>query len=83
VAVGVELGATVAVGVTVGVGKGVSVGVGQGTGSHQAILTVSMRQPSLEPMVSLAIRQRSLPPVGTKGKLTTVVMNPSELPLQA
>jgi hypothetical protein len=44
---------------------------------------VSTRQPSLEPLVSLAIRQRSLPPVGIKGRFTTVVMKPSELPLQA
>jgi hypothetical protein len=30
---------------------------------HQVMLTVSTRQPSLETMVSLAIRQRSLPSV--------------------
>src|SRR5262245_22638920 len=72
-----------------GVGRGLGVaycrgvGVEQGTGSHQAMLTVSTRQPSFEPLRSLAIRQRNLPPVGTKGRFTTVVMKPPELPLQA
>jgi hypothetical protein len=45
---------------------------------------VSTRQPSLELLVSLAIRQRSLLSMaGIKGTVTTVVMKPSELPLQA
>ncbi len=44
---------------------------------------VSRRQPSLEPLVSLAILQRSLKPVEIIGRFTTVVMKPPELPLQA
>ena len=91
VGLGVTLGVVVAVGVGVAVGVvvavavavGVGVGVSHGTGSHQAIRTVSTRQPSLEPLLSLAIRQRSLPPAGMSGRFTTVVMKPSELPLQA
>jgi hypothetical protein len=83
--VGVELGGIVPVGVgdIGGVGVTGGVGVSHGAGAHQAIKIVSTRQPSLEPLLSLAIRQRSLPPVEMNGKLTTVVMNPSELPLQA
>jgi hypothetical protein len=92
VAVGVALGVFVglAVAVAVGVGVGViggvavGVGVGHGTGAQPAILTVSTRQPSLEPPVSLAIRQRSLLlPAKMKGRFTTVVIKPSELPLHA
>ena len=97
-AVGVGLGVivgvavAVAVGVAVGVAMGVDeavavalgVGEGQGFGTHPAILTVSTRQPSLEPLVSLAIRQRSLLlPAKMKGRFTTVVIKPSELPLHA
>jgi len=65
-----------------GVGRG-RLGVGgiHGTGAHPLTLTVSMRQPSLEPLLSLAIRQRSLSPMTMIGRLTTVVMKPSELPL--
>jgi hypothetical protein len=59
-------------GVTLGaVGVDVTVGVGAGDGEHggpcpwhQVMLTVSTRQPSLEPLVSLAIRQRSMPLFG-------------------
>lgn len=90
VAVGVALGVFVGVAVTVGVGVGViggvalGVGEGQGIGAHPAMLIVSTRQPSLEPPVSLAIRQRSLLlPEKMAGRFTTVVMKPSELPLHA
>ena len=80
VAVAVALGVDEAVGVAVAVG----VGEGHGFGTHPAILTVSTRQPSLEPLVSLAIRQRSLVlPAKNKGRFTTVVIKPSELPLHA
>ena len=65
---GVIAGVGVTVGVTVGVPEGVGVGVigGVGVGEHggpwhQVMLKVSTRQPSLEPLVSLAIRQRRLP----------------------
>ena len=78
VAVGVAVGVDEAVAVAVGVGEG------HGFGTHPAILTVSTRQPSLEPLVSLAIRQRSLlSPAKMKGRFTTVVIKPSELPLHA
>ena len=86
IAVDVDEAVAVAVGVGVGVGVGVAVGVGEGHGfgTHPAILTVSTRQPSLEPLVSLAIRQRSLLlPAKMKGRFTTVVIKPSELPLHA
>ncbi len=85
VAVGVAVGVTV--GVTDGVGVGVIGGVGVGVGVpekwHQTMLVVSMRQPSLEPLLSLAIRQRSTPFPSSWGMFTTVVMKPSELPLHA
>jgi hypothetical protein len=86
--VGRDLGVTLglAVGVGVGVIGGVALGVGegQGIGAHPAMLIVSTRQPSLEPPVSLAIRQRSLLlPEKMAGRFTTVVMKPSELPLHA
>lgn len=86
VAVGVAVGVDEAVAVGVGVIGGVALGVGEGHGfgTHPAILTVSTRQPSLEPLVSLAIRQRSLlSPAKMKGRFTTVVIKPSELPLHA
>jgi hypothetical protein len=80
VAVGVALG--VAVGVEDAVG--VAVGVGHGSLTQPKISTVSTRQPSLDPVVSLAIRQRSLLFRGRKiGRLTTVVTKPSDLPLHA
>ena len=86
VTVGVGVAVAVGVGVTVAVGVGVSlavgVGVGQGLFTQPKISIVSTRQPSFEPVVSLAIRQRSF--MGnTIGRLTTVVTKPSELPLQA
>ena len=78
VAVGVALGVDEAVAVAVGVGEG------HGNGTQPKISTVSTRQPSLDPVVSLAIRQRSLLSTGRKiGRLATVVTKPSELPLQA
>ena len=83
---GLTVGVAVAVGVGVGVIGGVAVGVGveHGSGAQPAILTVSTRQPSLDPVVSLAIRQRSLLSTAIKtGRLITVVMKPFELPLQA
>jgi hypothetical protein len=86
VAVGVDeaVAVTVAVGVAGGVGVSVGVGVGHGIGAQPVISIVSRRQPSLDPVVSLAIRQRSLLSRGRKsGRLTTVVTKPSELPLQA
>jgi hypothetical protein len=84
VALGVDEAVAVAVGVGVGVTGGLAVGVGHGIGAQPTISTVSTRQPWLDPVMSLAIRQRSLLPKGRKiGRLTTVVTNPSELPLQA
>jgi hypothetical protein len=86
VSVGVAVGVDEAVAVGVGVIGGVALGVGEGHGfgTHPAILTVSTRQPSLEPLLSLAIRQRSLLlPAKMKGRFTTVVIKPSELPLHA
>jgi hypothetical protein len=82
VAVGVTVGVTL--GITVGVGEAVAEGVGVGHGAltQPAISIVSTRQPSSDPVMSLAIRQRSF--IGkTIGRLTTVVTKPSEFPLQA
>ena len=82
VAVGVTVGVTV--GLTVGVTEGVGVGVHDRSAWHPITLTVSTRQPSLEPLLSLAIRQRSLTSKSPiPGSSTTLVMKPSELPLQA
>lgn len=82
--VGVGVGVGVTVGVTVGVGVLGGVGVGHGIGAQPTIPIVSTRQPSLDPLVSLAIRQRSLLIAGrVTGRVTTVVMKPCELPLQA
>jgi len=84
VAVAVGVAVAVAVGVDDAVAVAVGVGEGHGFGTHPAILTVSTRQPSFEPLVSLAIRQRSLLlPAKMKGRFTTVVIKPSELPLHA
>ena len=84
VAFAVGVAVAVAVGVDDAVAVAVGVGEGHGFGTHPAILTVSTRQPSLEPLVSLAIRQRSLLlPAKMKGRFTTVVIKPSELPLHA
>jgi hypothetical protein len=86
VTVGVIVAVTVAVAVGVGVGVG-GVGVGVHGGpcpAHQVMWSVSTRQPSLPPLMSLAMRQRSLRlKLTSSGRSTTVVMNPSELPLQA
>jgi hypothetical protein len=84
VAVAVDVALGVAVGVDEAAAVAVAVGVGHGIGAQPIISTVSTRQPSLDPVVSLAIRHRSLLFAGRKsGRLTTVVTKPSELPLQA
>lgn len=70
-------------GVGRGLGVGGGLGVPHGRNSHQVALIVSTRQPSPEPLLSLAIRQRRMPSVGINGRLTTVVMKPCELPLHA
>ena len=80
---GVGVGVTDAVGVGVIGGVDPQGGVGsplRGIGLHHVILTVSTRQPSLEPLLSLAILHRSIPKAGMS---ITVVMKPPELPLQA
>jgi hypothetical protein len=81
----VAVGVPVAVAVAVGVGEG-GVGVGvhdEGSPWHPKTWTVSTRQPSLEPLVSLAIRQRNLTSRPPGLSSTTVVMKPPESPLQA
>jgi hypothetical protein len=103
VAVGVGVILAVAVAVTVGVALGVFVGVAVGDGLEDIVavgvavgvplncdsvtLTLSMRQPSLAPVTSLASRQRRRTGGPTKngpvGRVTVVVMNPPELLLQA
>ena len=82
VTVGVTVGVTL--GVNVGVGEAVAegVGVGHGAFTQPAISIVSTRQPSSDPVMSLAIRQRSFRGK-TNGRLTMVVTKPSELPLHA
>ena len=94
VAVGVNVGVTVAVAVGVAVNVAVAVGVGLcstvGVGVAVGVpkkwqaytVTSSTRQPSLEPVVSLAMRQRNLE-FAEGGTFTTVVMKPSESPLHA
>src|SRR5205814_3627181 len=69
--------------VCTGVGVGVGVAVGVPLKWHHVILVVSTRQPSLAPLLSLAIRQRRTALPSSGGSLTTVVINPPELPLQA
>ena len=81
--VGRGLGVGADLGVGAGVGVGVAVGVSHEIGSHPLIVTVSTRQPSLAPLLSLAIRQRNLISKEIVPKLTMVVMKPFELPLQA
>ena len=75
--VGVMLGVTVgvALGVTVGVTEGVGVEGGVGVGEqrppgswHQLTSTVSTRQPSFEPLLSLAILHRSVPSMISAGR---------------
>ena len=89
VAVAVAVGVGVTVGVTVAVTVGLTVGVGGGGVGvhggpwHQLISVVSTRQPSLEPLLSLAILQRNLPSMMIGGKATVVVIKPPELPLHA
>jgi hypothetical protein len=82
VAVGVGLG--VAVGVAVAVGVGVIAGVGVGVGRSHTMKISSTLQPSLEPLKSLAIRQRRAmvcPPKPVRP--TSVSMKPPELPVHA
>jgi hypothetical protein len=82
VAVGVDEAVAVGVGVVDAVALGV--GLGQGFDTQPTMSVVSTRQPSLAPLVSLAIRQRNLLlKVRRAGRLTTVVTKPSELPLHA
>jgi sugar/nucleoside kinase (ribokinase family) len=83
VEVGGGVSVAVAVGVAVGVGGTVGVGDGVPEKWHQTILAVSTRQPSLEPVLSLAIRQRSTAFASSGDRSTTVVIKPSEFPLQA
>ena len=72
-----------------GAGVGRCLGVGRGTGvpggpAHHVKITLSMRHPSPEPLVSLAIRHRSLTDVTTGApRFTTVVIKPAEFPLHA
>ena len=75
------LGRGAGVGRDRGVGKGL--GVQSGNIGHQLMFTVSTRQPSPEPMLSLTIRQRNLVNGDADGACTTVVMKPPELPLHA
>ena len=85
---GVNAGVACGLGGADGVGRGAGVGargVGNDTamGSHQLILTVSTRQPSPEPLLSLAMRQRNLVLIpGNNGRFTTVVMKPPEFGLK-
>ena len=66
-----------------GVGVGVGGGVGVPEKWHQTTFAVSTRQPSLEPVLSLAMRQRSTAFRSSDGRSATVVMKPPEFPLQA
>src|SRR5262249_50445333 len=77
------LGGMEASGRGAGVGRGCCGGVQPGTGTHKVTAVVSTRQPSPEPLLSLAIRQRNLPPWGRNGRLTSVQIKPPELPLHA
>jgi hypothetical protein len=72
-------------GVGLAVGEGVAVGVGLGSPLkwHSVTVMLSMRQPSPEPLLSLAILQRSLPSTTSVGRFTVVVIKPPELPLHA
>ena len=58
--VGVGVGVGEGVGVGVGVGDGAGVGVGVGVGPGQLIEMVSILQPELEILRSLAMRQRKM-----------------------
>src|SRR5437660_1657797 len=66
-----------------GVGLAVGVGLGVPLKWHHIILVVSTRQPSLAPLLSLAIRHRRTAPPSSDGRFTTVVRKPPELPLHA
>jgi len=83
--VGVLVGVFVAVevGVCVGFTVAVAVGVGGPLKWHSVTVTLSTRQPSPEPLSSLAILQRILPFTTRLGRFTIVRMKPPELPLQA
>jgi hypothetical protein len=76
----VALGVVVAV--AVGLGGTVGVAVGVPKIWHSVTTTLSTRQPSLEPLVSLAIRHRSIC-VKLNGRFTVAVMKPCEFPLHA
>jgi hypothetical protein len=78
--VAVGVGVNVALAVGVGVAVGVAVGVPKVR--HSVTTTSSTRQPSLEPLVSLAMRQRSTC-IKANGRFTVAVTKPSELPLHA
>jgi hypothetical protein len=72
----------VAVGVAERVGVAVGVAVGVPKVRHSLTTTSSTRQPSLKPLVSLAMRHRSTC-IKANGRFTVVVIKPSELPLHA
>ena len=82
VAVGVDVAVGVGVDVTVAIGVGVIAGVGVGPSHTMKIL--STRQPSLEPLESLAMRQRRAMVCPLKPlRFTSVSMKSSELPVHA
>src|SRR5262245_13326315 len=84
--VSVIVGVRVAVGTGGAVGGGVTVGVLVRVGVAEAgmqsrTLMVSMRQPALETLLSLPMRQRSwiFCPAAAAGRFTVVVIKPPEL----
>jgi hypothetical protein len=77
----VGVGENVAVAVGVGL-CGVGVAVGVPKIKHSVTTTSSTRQPSLEPLVSLAMRHRSTC-IKPNGRFTVAVIKPCELPLHA
>jgi hypothetical protein len=86
VAVAVGLGVAVGVGVdvAVAVGVGVIAGVGVGVGRSHTMKILSTLQPSLEPLKSLAMRQRRAMVCPLKPlRSTSVSMKPPELPVHA
>jgi hypothetical protein len=84
VGVGVFVAVAVGVGVNVAVdvGLAVTVGVDVGVGPSQNPWSVSIRQPSPEPPLSLPIRHRNAM-VCPEGSPSCDVMNPPELPVHA
>lgn len=68
-----------------GTGVGVGVGVGVAAPPLQKTLTLSIRQPSLDVLSSLAMRQRKITvcPLADAGRFTIVLIKPPELPLHA